>query len=53
MLLVKKNIIQTFDKTEHISTALVDLSLIHTYARPPLSVDFLDCHNIFVNNLYS
>ncbi len=39
-------IIWAFSKIRHISTALIDLSLINTLVPPPLSVDFLACHNI-------
>jgi hypothetical protein len=33
------------------TTAMVDLSLISTHAPPPLSMDFLEPNNMFLNNL--
>ncbi len=45
-------IIWAFYKNQHISTVLVDLSLIYTCDPPSLSVDFLACYIMFVNNLY-
>jgi hypothetical protein len=49
-------IIQAFDKTQFISTALVDLSLTYPESTsaplPPLSMDFLARTFLFVNNIY-